>query len=424
MGFRNLLLSGLILALPVLAPALEAEATGQPAPPAPTSGASRSPAQAASLPGERAAAAVSATTGMAISPLLGVSAVGAWRYFQTPAAMRSNLPWNTSPWFWTPALLLVLLLALKEPVLYFVPGAKKPLDLLEVLENKASALVAAPVVLQMAIDAFRTAAPAPGHPVAVVTAGWSPGAWFGVAAGGVGLLVLFGIVWLVAHSINILILLSPSATLDILLRTGRSVVLTVVGVSAFLNPWLGLAVSLLVVLLAVRCFGWSWRLTFYGTTVAVDWLGFRSLSALDAENGIRAFAARSWPGLPVRSRGLLRIGPTGEPEFRARALPWTPLRVLPLAAAGAVFQRSFPGVNLRVLMEERSLKAVVLPPRFRGKEEALGQAFGLDFDSENPLSRTLRAAWTWLRETLSSSGTLTLEAGSVSDSPVPPPGAS
>ena len=141
---------------------------------------------------------------------------------------------------------------------------------------------------------------------------------------------IFGCVWLVAHAVNECYLrLSPSATLDMLMRGARTLVLVAVSLSAFLNPWFGLIVSLLVILLAVRCFGWAWRLSAYGTTVAVDWLGFRNEPAPDATRGVRAFTARENAGLPVRSRGILRMGPTGEPEFRGRALPWMPVRVLP-----------------------------------------------------------------------------------------------
>lgn len=391
MGLRHLLVPAVLLAMPVLSIA----ANSGNVPPA--------PAGQEALPGVKMAEAVSATTGMAISPLLGVSAVGAWRYWQTPPEARGNVPWFAHPWFWGPALFLVLLLAAKEPLLYFFPGAKKPLDLVEVVENKASALLAAPVVLQMAIAVFQSAAEAGRATTPVVTAGFDPGVWFGAVAAGVGLLLVFACVWLVAHTVNILILLSPSATLDMILRGSRTLVMAAVGLSSCLNVWFGLAVSLLVLLLAVRCFGWAWRLTFYGTTVAVDWLGFRRDPPIDPAQGVRAFTARAAGRLPVRSRGVLRMAVTGEPEFRGRALPWLPARVVPVQAVGTVVARSFPGVHVRVGGGNRTVRAFVLPPRFRGREEALGRAFGIEADLENPIARTLRAAWSWLMETVAAS---------------------
>lgn len=42
-------------------------------------------------PGAAAAEALSQVTGMAISPLLGVGAVGAFRYFKTPEPGRAEL---------------------------------------------------------------------------------------------------------------------------------------------------------------------------------------------------------------------------------------------------------------------------------------------------------------------------------------------
>lgn len=44
------------------------------------------------LPGVGLAEGVSQITGTAVSPLLGVSAVGAWKYFTTEEGLRSRLP--------------------------------------------------------------------------------------------------------------------------------------------------------------------------------------------------------------------------------------------------------------------------------------------------------------------------------------------
>src|SRR5512140_3136417 len=59
-------------------------------------------------PGTELAHAISEITGVATSPLLGVSTVGAWKYFhaQTPQ-QRARLPWFAQPWFWIPAFALV-----------------------------------------------------------------------------------------------------------------------------------------------------------------------------------------------------------------------------------------------------------------------------------------------------------------------------
>lgn len=357
------------------------------------------------LPGVRMAETVSATTGVAISPLLGVSAVGAWRYLHTPVAARGDLPWHGNPWFWGPALAIVLLLAAKEPVLYFVPGAKKPLDLLEVIENKASALVAAPVVIQMAVEALRQPLPAEA-PLALASAGFDV-PWLALVPAVLGLLAVFACVWLVAHTVNIIILLSPSATLDMLLRGFRSSVLAVLTVGSLLSPWLGLVIAVAIVLVAVRCFGWAWRFTAMGSTVACDWLGRRKAGGPGPDGRVRAFLSRARGGLPARTRGRFGPGLTGELEFAGRPLPWLPRQVLTVPAPQATLIRSFPGPALIVTGEAGfSSRWLGLPPRYHGSEESLGRAFGLAFDTEHPVGRNLRAALAWLRETVGGSARL------------------
>ena len=76
------------------------------------------PSTSAATPGTDLAHAISEITGVAISPLLGVSAVGAWKYFhaQTPQ-QRARLPWFAQPWFWIPAFVLVTACFLKDTVM-------------------------------------------------------------------------------------------------------------------------------------------------------------------------------------------------------------------------------------------------------------------------------------------------------------------
>ena len=78
------------------------------------------------------ATAISTVTGIAISPLLGTSAYGAYKYFTAKdAAAREALPWYSKMSFWLPALLLVAVCAAKDAFGTVVPpGLKNPLDVL------------------------------------------------------------------------------------------------------------------------------------------------------------------------------------------------------------------------------------------------------------------------------------------------------
>ena len=128
--------------------------------PAATGGSAKSMASSpapAKLPGVTAAEAVSQVTGMAISPALGVGAVGAWRYFHTPAEQRGSLAWWSQPWFWVPALGLVLLVFVKDAAGPVLPKVlKKPCDVAELFENKFSALLATGAVIPLAWSISRS----------------------------------------------------------------------------------------------------------------------------------------------------------------------------------------------------------------------------------------------------------------------------
>ena len=77
--------------------------------------------------GERLARELTLTTGVAVSPLLGVVLLGAGHYFTAAEADRPALPWHASPRFWGSAAVLLGLLFLKDSskvALPKAPGAK------------------------------------------------------------------------------------------------------------------------------------------------------------------------------------------------------------------------------------------------------------------------------------------------------------
>ena len=81
------------------------------------------------LPGQQIAQTISLITGVAISPLMGVGAVGAWQYFhaKTPE-QKARLPWFANPLFWVPALLLVAACFVKDSAGVALPrGVEKAL---------------------------------------------------------------------------------------------------------------------------------------------------------------------------------------------------------------------------------------------------------------------------------------------------------
>ena len=66
------------------------------------------------LPGVSLSQGVSEITGVAISPLLGVSAMGVMTYYKTEPNLRHRLPWYCHPGVWGTGLALILVCFLKD----------------------------------------------------------------------------------------------------------------------------------------------------------------------------------------------------------------------------------------------------------------------------------------------------------------------
>ena len=258
------------------------------------------PSTNAATPGTELAHAVSEITGVAISPLLGVSAVGAWKYFhaQTPQ-QRARLPWFAQPWFWIPAFVLVSACFLKDTVGIAAPRLlKKPLDVADALEHKISGLIATGAFVPLVIEVFPPAQPdaslsgASGF-LAAIDLSWL----------GNGLLVpiamlAFFIVFLASNAINVLILLSPFAVIDAALKGFRLLVLLTVTVTAFANPWLGAVWALIIIGIAYFIAGWSFRLSQLGTVFLWDILTLRRRRFLLDSSANRMFLARKINKIP------------------------------------------------------------------------------------------------------------------------------
>lgn len=117
------------------------------------------------VPGQQIAQTISLITGVAISPLMGVGAVGAWEYFhaRTPE-QKAKLHWFANPYFWVPALLLVACCFVKDTAGTAMPAVlKKPFDVAETIEHKISGLVATGAFVPIAAAIFSAPQRRPWH---------------------------------------------------------------------------------------------------------------------------------------------------------------------------------------------------------------------------------------------------------------------
>lgn len=333
-------------------------------------------------------------TGIAISPLLGTAAVGAWDYVRTAAEQRDKLDWYANPMFWFPALLLVAAVAFKDAAgTTLPPGLKKPLDVAEALENKVSGLVAAGGVVPgiAALFPFDTGSVqvAAAH---VQMAGFNPEGLLNLITVPVAL-VAYGVVWLLAHAINVLILLSPWGVVDAALKSFRAFLLSLVTVTHFVNRWAGLIFSLLIIVVAALVAGWSFRLLVFGSVYVWDFVTRRKHRFKPEPNANWMFTGRKIGRTPIRTYGRLVRTDDGKLLFDYR--PWLVGKKCSVELPKGTYAVGSGLFYSEVLLVEGDSEKIMmlLPPRYRGHEEEVVKAYGF----LEVRATGLRRVWLWIK---------------------------
>ena len=350
------------------------------------------------------AAAVSTVTGIAISPLLGTGVYGAYQWMAAKdEAARAALPWYAQWSFFGPALLIVALCAAKDAFGAVVPpGLKKPLDVLELVENKTSGLVAAGAVVPFTMATVSKMIV--GGKTAAVGAAFGSSGLAMVSVGAIDFssvlnvltipfgLAMFALVWMASHAINVLILLSPWGAIDAVLKGARTALLGLLTLSATINPWVGAGLSFVVIVVAYFVAGWAFRLTVFGTIFCWGYLTRRSGRFSPTENDNWMFAGGNLPGVPVRTYGRLVERTAGGLEFFYR--PWLVLAVRTAKVPGATLAIG-RGFLFSTIIGDNGDTLFLLPPRYRGHEEDLVRAYKF---AGGIRDAGLRKAWSALRE--------------------------
>lgn len=359
------------------------------------------PATAKPPPGYEAAQTISMITGVAISPLLGVGAVGCYEYFKTmsqPKEERRPLHWYAQPWFWLPALLIVGLVMFKDVAGTAAPTVlKKPMDVAEAVENKVSGLIAAgafvPLVTQFVPDAAANSAQLGALGFAaldlssVLNTLMVP---FAIAA--------FVIVWLASHAINILILISPFTTVDMALKSFRVFLLSLVTATHFINPYFGALFSLALIVVAYFIAGWSFRLLVMGNVFIWDYLTFRRLRFTPKANGNAMFTGCKIGQAPIRTYGRLFMDDQGALRFEYRPWLFLPKKTLPLPPGQyAVGRGLFYPEILKIEAQEEPRTLFILPPHYRTHEEEVRRVYQFGPVQDVGLLKGFKAVWNWLK---------------------------
>ncbi len=367
-------------------------------------------AKAVKTPGLELAAMATQITGIAISPLLGVSAVGAYQYLQADTAeQKANLPWFANPAFWAVGILAVGAVAAKDAAgAALPPGWKKPLDILETIENKASGLVAAGAVIPSLVtfgSKLIMDSSGLGDTVVIHTGGL---AMLPVAAFDTSWLLsllmvplsvaVFGVVWLTAHAINVLILISPWGAIDAVLKAVRTSLLGLVTATAWIDPVVGATLSVLIIIIAYFTAGWAFRLMVFGSVFCWDFFTVRRRRFKLYADGNKVFTGSEFEGVPARTYGRLNQAADGALTLKFR--PWLvlPVREVPVPREGLVVGKGvfYSEVLGHDVKTDKNRTLLLLPPRYLGHEELFARTYHITGTCEVGLRR----AWSWIKEAM------------------------
>lgn len=353
-------------------------------------------------PGYQAAETLSMITGVAISPLLGVGAVGCYQYLKTPKEQKHKLHWFAQPWFFIPALLIVTLVMFKDVAGPGTPTVlKKPIDVAEAIENKISGLIAAGAFIPLVTEFFPQASGLDNGAClsSLGFAGLDMAAVLNVMM--VPLAVtIFAVVWLASHAINILILISPFTTVDTALKAFRASLLSLVAITQWINPYLGAAFSIVIIVIAYFIAGWSFRLLILGQVFIWDYVSFRRTRFAPAGNGNKLFTACKIDQTPIRTYGRLCRDEQG--AFRFEYRPWMFLtkKTLTLPAGEYVVGRGmlYPEIQRDEGKDQPPRTLFILPPRYNTHEEKLAAAYQLGAVRDVGLRKGLKALWKGIKD--------------------------
>jgi hypothetical protein len=357
------------------------------------------------LPGVALSQGITEITGVAISPLLGVSSVGVWRYWQTPAEARPLLPWFCQPWAWGAGFVILGLCFLKDSLGTALPGVlKKPFDMIELFENKASAAVASaafvPVIASQMAQHFKAEHPDVVVPTASLFAASFAGIdvlWFFVPLS----VLAFLLVWICSHAINVLIILSPFSTVDAVLKIARTSLLASVGLIYAIAPWLAALICLVIIAIAAWLAPSALRLAIFGARFAADillpWRGKRRATP----DTPHAFTLGRLGGLPARTGGRLVALEDGSTVFRYRRWCILDERSIPLPDGSRLVSRGLLSPSLvHRSGDAAEIEVLLFLPRYRGHEDAIAGHMKCHGVRDHAFARGFAAVKGWLKDVL------------------------
>jgi hypothetical protein len=166
-----------------------------------------------------------------------------------------------------------------------------------------------------------------------------------------------------------------------------------VATSAFINPWMGAAWALVILLFSYLIAGWSFRLSHFGIVFLWDFFTGRKRRFQPDSQANKMFLGRKMEKVPTRTYGKLTRNDLGELVFHYR--PWLILapRTLVLPVGNYETGRGLFYSEILRIEGDSARTVLLLPPRYLGHEEAVTQLY--HFGGTRDVG--VRAAWAWFK---------------------------
>jgi hypothetical protein len=344
---------------------------------------------------------ISTTTGTAISPLLVMGAVGAWKYFRAEENDRKSLAWFCHPAVWGLALCFSGLLLLKTAGKLVIPAPlAAPLDAIDhFARNSAGPVLGIGVAIPMsvqAIDSFGALAqPREGIMAASLLPLTSIPAW------GVTLAVtlfVFTVVWMSFNAVDTLVMLCPFGPVEFVSKLIKGCVLLLILVLALFSPILAVVFCGIVIAIATKVAGWAYRLTIFGFVLMYDLLMPGSARKRINLNAPHAFVKCKSLKIPARTYGRITSS-GGVLIFQYKPVFFAPRRAVSLPNVDRYVVKGVLMSGIHDTRKTNDLCKISFPPRYKKHEEAIAARLGFTDIRDCSLIRGWKALKLWFVDT-------------------------
>ncbi|MDU9049489.1 MAG: hypothetical protein Q3M30_11595 [Candidatus Electrothrix sp. Rat3] len=351
-------------------------------------------------------------TGLALNPILCMSALGAYSYFSVPEQARPALPWHLSPKFWGPLAVVLGMIFLKDTFGAAFPKLlKSPLDAVEILfEKNTSALIALPVLItsvtqgefqqvqhlsQQACDALFPVAVAAGSADAALNTGVD---LLLMTMSSITASMIFIAVWVLSQAFNVLILLCPFSLGDALLAAAKNaLVLLIIGLS---GTYMGALLSGVVIAFAFYLFPKTLRLVVFGTVMSHDLVFYKLLRIRGGSlpsDGITSFSSCYFGRTPPLTYGKLVLK-NGFLVFSSRSYLFFSKKTVNTGIEPSACELIRGIISPIIVLQQDDgdqVQLVRIRPKFYGNTQEVADLLGVRWSDEAVLIKRFSGAVKW-----------------------------